>query len=530
MATRKRPTPLVAPIAGPVQVPGTALTSPPKVDYRLPSYQDAWDGWQRIRDCVNGQDAVKAKGHRYLPYIQPSDKSPANVDRNLAYLARAVFVGFTRRTLKGLVGQVFAKEPVLELPPVLEDARLSIDGGAVSWDQQAKQALSDVIAVGRCGLLVDYPKVDVPDGLKAPTVAQMAKAKLRPTVQYYFAEQIINWRVEVVEGLRKTTLVVLEESYDVEDDGFQKKTGTQWRELRLVDGVYQMQIWQKINGVFTPIGDPAQPTDASGKTLDYIPFHFVGSDNNDPGVDDAPLLDLANINIAHYNNSADFEEMVYLLGQPTPWFSGLTQKWIDEVWKDGIALGSRAAIPLPQGAAAGLLQVSESQISLKALEQKERQAVALGAKLVEQKSVQRTATEANQEEASEASTLMAAAKNVSAAYTQCIKWLAAFAGAPESDEYKYELSTDFEIARMTVDGRRQVLAEWQAGAISYTEYRDILRRAGIATLDDEEAQEEIDAQTQKDMEFSLAQMGGEAAIGVDAEVQKAKLNTPSTKK
>lgn len=499
------PTNIITPVAGPVQTPGTALTKPPKVDYRLPAYMKAWDDWQLVRDCTAGQRAVKARGHAYLPYIMPSDKTPANVDRNRSYLERALFVGFTKRTLKGLVGQVFAKDPVLTLPAGLEDLRTSVDGGHVSWDQQAKQALTDNVAVGRAGLLVDYPRLKLPEGRRAPTLAEQQASKIRPNIQYYFAEQIINWRVETENGVRRTTLVVLEESYDVEDDGFEKKTDLQWRVLRLVDNVYHVQIWRKPDsGVFTMVEDVV-PTDARGQPMKFIPFHFIGASNNDPGVDEPPLADLAHLNIAHYRNSADFEEMVFLLGQPTPWFSGLTQKWIDEVWQDGIALGSRAAIPLPQGAQAGLLQVSESQIALKALEQKERQAVAIGAKLVEQKAVQRTATESRQEEASEASTLMSAAKNVSSAYTQCIEWLCLFSGDTKTDEHSYILNTDFEISRMDVEGRRQLLAEWTGGAISYTEYRDILRRVGIATLDDEEAQAEIDAQTERDMEFAIEQ-------------------------
>ena len=504
----------VARVQGPIQVPGTALMSPPKVDFRLPEYVKAAECWQIIRDCVEGQQAIKRRGYAYLPEIMPSDKTPANRDRNASYQARAVFVGFTRRTLKGLVGQVFAKPPVLELPAAIEELRTNVDGGAVSWDQQAKQAMADAVGPGRCGLYVDYPRLPKrEDGSVAvPTLAQQQAMKLRPSIQYYFAEQIINWRVEMVGGARILTMVNLEESYDVEDDGFEKKTDKQWREIRLVDGVCEIQIWRKINGVFTRFEDPVRPTGADGKNLDFIPFQFVGADNNDPGIDDPPLLDLANLNIAHYRNSADFEEMVYLLGQPTPWFSGLTEKWVKEVWKDGIALGSRAAIPLPMGAQAGLLQVSESQLALEALAQKERQAVALGAKLVEQKQVQRTATEANQEEASEASTLQTAAQNVSAAYTKCIEWLGVFVGFVPNDEQKYELNTDFEISRMTVEGRKQLLAEWTGGAISYTEYREILRRAGIATLDDEEAQAEIDAQTEKDMENNIALAGATADV------------------
>jgi hypothetical protein len=433
------------------------------------------------------------------------------VDRNQAYRQGAVFVNMTKRTLAGLVGQVFAKDPVLDVPAALEPLRESVDGGPVSLDQQARQALSDVLGVARCGLLVDYPKVSLQEGQRAPTALQQRTQNLRPTIQYYFAEQIINWRVEMVDGLRKATLVVLEEEYILEDDGFEQKMEKQWRVLRLTNKVYTQEIWQRgENGIFQS-QPPLAPTDASGKTFDTILFQFIGSSNNDPGVDDAPLLSLAEINIAHYRNSADFEEIVRLLSQPTPWFSGLSQKWIDENWKEGVALGSRVAIPLPVGAQAGLLEVRESQLALKAMEQKERQAVALGAKLVEQTTVQRTAQEAGQERDSELSVLQLCAKNVASAYTQALRWAAAFAGAALTEEQGYELNTDFEIARLSTEARRQLLAEWTGGGISYTEYREVLRRAGIAFQTDEEAQAEIDAQTQKDMEFAVEQMGAQTA-------------------
>lgn len=486
-------------------VPNTNATMVgPQVDHRHPDYEAALPDWMTVRDCISGQRTVKRAGEKYLPAIMPHDKTQANKDRNEAYLSRAVFVGMTRRTAKGLVGQVFAKPPVLELPGELEDLRVSIDGSAVSWDQQAKQALSDVLAIGRCGILVDYPKVEQP----AVTVAQQTILGLRPTIQYYFAEQIINWRVEMVGGKRKTTLVVLEEKYTDKDDGFKREEGTQWRVLRLVDNVYEVSVYRRGNAGFVHVeGSPWVPTQANGKPFEEIPFHFMGSDNNDPGIDDAPMIDLANLNIAHYRNSADFEEMVFIMGQPTPWFSGLTQKWVDDVWKDGIALGSRSPIPLPQNATAGLLQVSESTIALEAMKHKERQAVALGARLVEELSVQRTATEFVGEEATELSILQACALNVSAAYTKAMEWLAMFAGTTVvKDTHQYLLNTDFEIARMSTAARAQLLAEWQAGAISDTEYRDVLRRVGVATQDDEEAFAEVQARTEADMQLANANM------------------------
>lgn len=480
------------------------------IDYVLPEVVEAIKTWEQIRDVINGEAAVKKRG-RYLPYIMPSDKSDINKDRNAAYAARAVFYGVTKRTLKGMIGQVTAKPAVLTVPALLDSLQDDVDGGAVSIEQQSRQALSDTLSVGRLGLLTDYPMVD---GLPArPTRADLLEGRIKPSIQYYFAEQIINWRVEMVDGSRKLTLVVLLEKYTKEDDGFKKEDAQQWRVLRLVDKEYVIQVYRKDDaGMFIVVPElSSKPLDASGKPFNEILFTVVGSDNNDPGIDDAPLEDMANLNIAHYRNSADHEESVFIVGQPTPVFAGMTKEWVEEVWGNkeiypyGVAMGSRSPIPLPAGGSAELLQPNPNTLVFEAMKHKEEQMKSLGAKLVEPKTGTRTLGEAQMDEASEASTLMNCAKNVSAGYTRCLKWAAMFAGAPVSDDIGFELNTDFEISRMTADQRRQLLAEWQAGAISTTEYRAILRRAGIATQEDEEFQEEVDAQTQKDME-TQAQM------------------------
>jgi hypothetical protein len=483
-----------------------------QIDYVLPEVSTAIKAWTPIRDVVNGENAVKARSPSYLPYLVPSDKSPDNVQRNLDYATRAVFYGVTKRTLKGMVGQVTGKPAVLTVPELLMMLQDDVDGGAVSIEQQSKQALSDTLSVGRLGLLTDYPNVEPGT---AATRQDLLDGRIRPSIQYYFAEQIINWRVEMVKGLRKLTLVVLAEKYTKSDDGFKKEEGDQWRVLRLVDNVYIVQVFRKDeSGQFVVMTDlSTTPRDANGKTFDEILFTFVGSDNNDPGIDDAPLMDMASLNLAHYRNSADHEESVFIVGQPTPVLSGLTQEWVTDVWNNkdvmpnGVAVGSRNPIPLPAGGEATLLQADPNTLVFEAMKHKEEQMKALGAKLVEPKVGNRTLGEAQMDEASEASVLMTCAKNVSAAYTRCLKWAARLVGAAVTDDIAYELNTDFEISRMTTEMRGQLMKEWQAGAISFTEYRAILRRAGVATQDDADAQEEIDQATEKDVATQVALMG-----------------------
>lgn len=440
--------------------------------------------WDLIRDCISGQEAVKEKGVAYLPMPNPADQSAENLIRYSQYKERAVFYNVTQRTHAGLAGQVFERDAVVNLPTDLELLIDDVDGSGVSLDQQAKKVLGEVIAFGRCGLLTDYPNTG-----EAASRQDLIDGKLRPTVILYDPWDIINWRITTVGAKKLLSLVVLAEQYGVEDDGFEAKMEDQWRVLKLVNGAYVVEIWREDNGTHV-VAETYAPTDSSGNPLSEIPFIFVGSINNDPNIDLPPMYDISALNIAHYRNSADYEESCFIVGQPTPYLSGLSKNWVEDVLKGQVQLGSRAAIPLPEGGTAGLLQAAPNSMPKEAMELKERQMVALGAKLVEQTQVQRTATEASQEHVSETSILAACAKNVSAAYRHVFEWCGSFVGSTQVPEF--DLNTEFNISVMNAQERAQLVSEWQSGAITFEEMRFNLKRANIAFEDDEDAKDQIE--------------------------------------
>jgi hypothetical protein len=179
-----------------------------------------------------------------------------------------------------------------------------------------------------------------------------------------------------------------------------------------------------------------------------------------------------------------------MAGQPTPFFTGLSRGWIDDVWKGSVMLGARSAVALPPGATAGLLQASPNSMPFEAMELKERQMIALGAKLIEQKQVQRTATESNNDEASSSSVVSICAKNVSEAYEKVLSWVCAFAGVPYTEEtVNFSLNSEMFATRLTAQEQQALIASWQAGALSFEEMRSVFKKAGLATEEDEDVKE-----------------------------------------
>lgn len=461
------------------------------VDTVLSALSDMLPDYELIRDCIAGQRQIKKRGLKYLP--DPDEAEPDLAARELRYKTykeRAVFYGVTGRTLRGLVGLVFDKDPSYEIPPLLKPVKEDASGSGTTLDQQAQSSLFDVVGLGRCGLLTDYPRT------VAPTTRADAEAgNIRPSLIRYKPEQIINWRTRTVGARVLPSLVVLRETYVAEDDGYAETINEQFRVLRLTtDGFYEVEI-HKRGALPTELTvDTYRPTDGKGKPFTEIPFSFIGAEDNDPSVDRPPLLDIAELNVAHYRNSADYEESVFVVGQPTPVLAGLTKQWVEEALKGRVRFGSRAAIALPVGGSAELLQAEPNALAFEAMGHKEKQMIALGAKLIENVGTVQTATEATQDNIMDNSVLGTAARNVSMAYRKCLNWAWQYMTGEIVDDPEiidYELNTDFAARTLSAQDRQQIVQTWIQGAITWEEMRWNLKRSGVAYEDDELAKDAI---------------------------------------
>ena len=471
----------------------------PQVDYTLDSLANMMPIYTLINDCLQGQQQIKSKETLYLPKPNASDLSAENTARYASYLERAVFYNVTRRTLTGLNGQVFMRRPIIRIPESLEPMAMSVNG-ELSLEQQVKEVNTDTLSFGRSGLLVDYPKVS-----GNPTAEQIKLGEIRPVINNYKPWQLINWRTKNRGSMTILSLVVIVEEDLETDDGFFQEYNKKYRVLDLDENdEYRVRIFKnqpaevengKTETEFIEQPDETTyPTDSNGERWNIIPFIFVGSENNGPDIDFPPMYDIATVNIGHYRNSADYEESSFTVGQPTPVFSGLTEAWMERYFKnDTVYLGSRASISLPEGGRGELLQAAPNTMPYEAMKLKESQMVALGAKLIQPTAVERTATEANIEKSAENSILASTAKNVSSAYEQCLMWAADFQGEP-TDDIEFVLPTEFDLAMMTPEERKQLIEEMLAGLITKDEARNALRKSGIATLPNEKALNEIEAE------------------------------------
>jgi Domain of unknown function (DUF4055) len=479
------------------------MSKTPNVCFVRPEVTALWDEYILIRDALAGEVAVKAAKTKYLPKPNAADKSPENEERYKALLARAVFYSVSRRTLAGLLGQIFAVDPVVKIPKVLERLQADATGTGLGLTQLSKKNCGFTIAYSRGGYFTDFP--DVAGGA---SVADIQNGVVRPTIFSYSALEIINWRTKEIGAEEVLSLVVLVELYCIEDDGFEVKNALQLRVLKLESGFYTHEIYREVSPTLVdcyklPKGkfklfSKTYPKGPRGESLTRIPFYFTGSENNDPLPDTPSFYDLASLNMAHYRNSADYEEAVHWIAQPTLVLTGLTESWVKDVLKGEANVGSKSGIALPVGGDAKLLEASEKTMIKEAMDTKEKQMASLGAKWVEKEKVERTATEASIDAAIESSVLQTVAKNNSEALQKALQHAAFLLGSSEVVEFS--LNTDFEISRLTAEDQRMYVENWTKGATSWKEMRNGLRRAGQATEDDDKVKAENQADKEKALE------------------------------
>lgn len=459
------------------------------VTYQRDDYKDALRDWQLVDDVCAGERAIKTAGDRYLPRPNPLDTSKQNRVRYQQYLARAVYYNATGRTLQGLVGAVYRIWPTLVVPEAMRYVEDDIDGAGISIYQQSQSLLAAVLKRGRHGLLVDFPDVE-----ETVSRADQVGGLIRANVLSIDAANVINWQTRRIGGVQRLSLVVIYELVeDVTEDGFGVDETEQYRVLRLHEGAYWVEIWRD-TGQGWAIVSSHQPTTGAGRPWREIPFIFLGAENNDPTIDRSPTIDLASLNIAHYRNSADYEDSAYFVGQAQPWIAGLSEEWRDHLERTHTYVGSRAPIPLPVGGAFGIEQAAPNTLVKEAMDQKERQMVALGARLVERGQAVKTATEAQSENEAQHSVLSLAANNVSDAYTLALQWAAEFNNT--SGEVEYTLSQDFVEQKLDPQMLTALVGAWQSGQLPQSDFWMQMRKFQV--IDPEKSDEEIKAELESE--------------------------------
>lgn len=440
--------------------------------------------WKRCRDVSDGQDAVHKAGELYLPKLK--DQEP---DDYKSYVKRAGFYNATWRTISGLLGMMFRKPPMIDLPASIDGYMEDVDMAGTSLETFARKVALEVLEVGRLGIMVDHPSIE---GVVPLSVKAAEDQGLRPMLKTYRAERIINWKYRRVRNHYVLSMVVLHETVEEPDGDFKIKTVDQWRVLDLDEADrYRVRLFQRDDksvGEFVQIGGDLYPL-MNGKPLDFIPFAIIGPDGIDSELDIPPLIDLVDLNLSHYRTNADYEHGCHFTGLPTAVVSGYTA---NSESPETFYIGSTTAWVFPDpNAKADFLEFTGQGLGALRdnLDRKEQQMAVLGARMIaEEKRVAETATTAAIHRTGENSVLAAIAMAVSESIEWALGVFAAWAGA--TGEVEYQLNRDYNPAMLDAAQMTALLKAVQSGEMSSQSFFDLLQRADIVdpelTYEDEQ--------------------------------------------
>jgi hypothetical protein len=460
-----------------------------------PDYDETLPAWLRARDVIAGEDAVKAAGERYLSRLDSQ-----NDEEYGAYKSRASFFNATARTAEGYVGLIFRRPPFFKMPEgsalglALAEFKNDADMLGTPLLGYAKNVVNEVISVGRAGTLIDW---EGPSGRGSEN---------RVYASLYCAENILNWRVERINGRNVPTLIVLHEGGAVVDgedeaDPFMTATKEQIRVLRLVRGKADdmgktsyscsVELWERAEEEQPRRGRQAKKewklVDTRvplrlGKPLPLLPFVFHGPAHSHPAIEKLPLSDIITVNLDHYRLDADYKHGVHFTALPTAWVSGFDKA-------SSLRIGASTAwVTETVGASAGFLEFTGQGLETfeRAMDRDERLMAVLGSRLLEpQKRVGETAEAIELRQGGESSILGNVAVNVSASLTQVLRWAYWWNSTEESPEHVsseqalVELNTDFSTKGLSAPEIQAVVSAWQAGAISRDTMTELFRRGEV---------------------------------------------------
>lgn len=427
------------------------------IESKHPDFIEVSDDFRVMRDTFAGERRIKEGSFAYLPPTggQLADGVGKNVpsagDKAYTnYLTRAVFPDFVNQAVQVMVGVMHREEARIELPAALEPMRTSATRKGESLQMLLRRINEQQLVFGRFGLLVDFPQ----------EIFAASQAEVPHLVEYQ-AETVINWDDERFTefGVNTLNFLVLNETVQVRGvGGIDIFDWEQERRFRVA--VLEPMDPEQDLGPGNPLtyktfveNDDVR-TDTvipmfQGKTLEEIPFVFIGANDLNPKPDEIPLLGLANLALSIYRSEADFRQTLHLLGQDTLVIVG------DQVGAGGdskdesedtrVGAGAVIRIIAGEGSKAEFIGIDSKGApeQAKALQSDRRDAQALGARLLEPRGTQAESGEALKIRVSAStSTLHTVALTGAAGLQDALRKAAVWVGA-NPDEVKVIPNLDF---------------------------------------------------------------------------------------
>jgi len=434
--------------------------------------KEARNDWCLLEALDGGTRKMRCEGQLYLPQWPAEEDSAYDTRRKTATLFPA-----WKRTVGVMSGKPFSE------PLSLKDADTRIEKYAEDIDQQGRNlhsfasgVLREAIAYGLNGILVGYPDAS---GKRFRNRADEERAGLRPYWRHVKHGEILGWMAEQIDGVMQFTQLRLLETYEEQDGPFNVVCKPQVRVL--YPG--RWEIWREVAPVKTPQrGNVASPKSqwrkvAEGRTtIGVIPFVPVYGTRKDFMIGEAPLIELAHLNVKHWQSQSDQDTILHAARVPILAIIGADDQ-------TQLVVGASTAVKLPMEADMKWVEhtgaaIDAGQQSIAALEE---QMIQSGAELLVKKPGDRSATESANDAEGNKSDLQRIAENFEDALDQALVLTAMWIGSDKPGTV--DLFDDYGAATLSDASAQLVLNLQQNGLVTKATALNELKRRGVLSAD-----------------------------------------------
>jgi hypothetical protein len=422
--------------------------------------------WSVMAAVTNGTNYLRDMSETYLPQ-EPREDDDAYQTR----VDRSVLSPYTSRLIETAAGAILRKPIHIEGDPYWLEIAQNIDGLGSNINEYARRALVSSLTYGHSAILVDYPAA-----AGAMNLAEERAMGRRPYFVHVDAPQIWGWRKEPVTN--RLTQVRIHD-YDVRP--LNEFGEEQIEQMRVIyPGRYDL---------YTLGQEVVEFTSTGGYSLDEIPLVPIYSNRRGLLISQPPLLDIANLNITHYQRQADLIHALHIAAMPTLVLEG----WDDTT--GSATMGVNYAIAMQPGNKAYYVQADATSFDaqMAELQSLESQMSTLGVtKLFGQKFVAESAEAKRIDQAQSNSVLSIISQELESALNQAFEFAAQYVGieAPE-----ITIDRDFDFYRLIGQDVSVLTQLNQLGKISDAMLLEILRRGEILP-DNINIEDELEASTE----------------------------------
>lgn len=458
------------------------------------SYENMKAEWKKCLDFMTSEKAVKERdgGTTYLPVL--TEQEP---DEYKAYKNRTPVIMFAQRANRAMCGMIGRKEPVIKgLPNKQEYLKDDIDSVGGSMVSYISMIMGKFLQSGRGCTLIDVPYVK-----EKITIKRAEELGIRPRFYYYDELSLINWRTSRINNMDQLVLVILKESKVVmsDDDNFTWEVKDQYRVLELIDGIYQISLYDH-DGKLVP--DSLTQPKMNNKPMNFIPAVIHG------GVDvqQPPLNAIVDINLHHYQLSADEMHGLRMAALPTPYFFGKDPNDDDFPTHTGPTrmIGCEDA-----NAKTGFREFSGAGLASVAAKLKQfADDIAMLSVQMATEQINKSATGSSIDYGNSTASLAGTSSILSAEMTQALKIAVEWAGG-DPEKVECNLNKDFMPAGMDANMFQALLKAYLSGTITYDTYYANLARGEITDPGKDSADEKREIEDDLPPGMIFGDLGGD---------------------